>query len=345
MKTFHHSFKIPVFGNLAFFLLVSLSLFHAGCQRVAEFEGPDLNDIYGDFAVLEDFSVSSAQVDFSKNETVFFKARFSTITNWKIEIKSLATGGIKIIEGRSKVIDATNATWDGSTTVFPRFGIGNCSVLLRVEADSSEHQASVQVNGMFQPKGKLIADFETPINPAWKFFVQSGANMSFRIDSKRPAPEGQKYFDLGGTVNWDWLIGMFDIPSSSMGASGFDLAANPDDLYFNAVVFRPDSLPNGFLLLRFSEDENGDGKFNESNEDQYAIELREFQSGWNVVSIKYSDLQYLVNGTPASPKGNGVKNPDKLNMVSCLFLANPSSGYAQVLMDYMIFTTGAPLKL
>lgn len=326
-------------------VLAMIGFFFSACDRVTEFEGPDLNDIYGDFAVLEDFKVSKAQVDFSSNERVHFNARFSTITNWTIEIKSLTTGGIKVIEGRSKVIDASNATWDGSTTVFPRLGIGNCSVILRLDADSSMHEASIQVTGLLQPQGKLIADFETPLNPAWKFFVQNGANMSFRIDSKINAPEGGKYFDMGGTVNWDWLIGMFDIPASSMGSSGFDLSTNPDEVYFNALIYRPDSLPNGFLLLRFSEDENGDGKFNESNEDQYAVELREFEPGWNIVSIKYSDLQYLVNGTPASPKGNGVQNPDKLNMVSCLFLANPASGYAQVLMDYMVFTTGAPLKL
>lgn len=343
MKSSNLYVKTP-FQYMGILLLVT-SMCMLGCDRVTDFEGPDLQDIYGDFSILEDFSASTAQVDFSKGETLHFKARFSTITNWKIEITSLSNGGMKVIEGRSKTIDASNANWDGTTTKFPRLGLGNCIAVLYVEADSSQHQTAVQITGIFQPQGKLIADFETPVNPAWKFFVQSGANMSFRIEAKMQAPEGGKYFDMGGTVNWDWLIGMFDIPSSSMGSAGFDLSNNPEDLYFNAIIYRPDSLPNGFLLLRFSEDENGDGKFNESNEDQYAVEIRAFESGWNVISVKYSDLAYLVNGNPGSPKGNGVKNPDKLNMVSCLFLANPASGYAQLLMDYMIFTTGGPLKI
>jgi len=32
-------------------------------------------------------------------------------------------------------------------------------------------------------------------------------------------------------------------------------------------------------------------------------------------------------------------------MVSCLFLANPASGYAKMDMDYLVFTTSGPAKL
>lgn len=318
----------------------------SSCNRDSEtFEGPDLNDLYGEFMVLQDFGVSSPSIDFSTGATVFFTAQFSRITDWTIRISHASNGSVKVITGRSRIIDATNATWDGSTTIFPVFDVGSCSAELFVDADSSTHQSSVTVRGTLKPNGTVISDFESAIDPKWNLFVQSGANMSFRTEDKITAPVGSKYFDMGGEVNWDWLIGLFDVPATAMGSNGFDLTSNPDDLYFNVVLNRPDSLPNGFVLFRFSEDENGDGNFNESSEDQYAVEIRDFDPGWNIVSIKYSDLQFLVNGVPTDPNGNGVKNPDKLHTVSCLFLADPNSGYAQVLMDYMVFTTGGPLKL
>lgn len=338
-------FKTRSIASASVYLIALTLLFSASCQRIELFEGPDLIEIYGDFTVLEDFSASQSSVDFSTNESVYFTARFSTITNWTLEITSDESESVKIIEGRSKELTASNALWDGTTSKFPVFQPGKCTATLFLEGDSSEHSLTIDVTGSRQPEGLLIADFEGNLNPAWRFFVQSGADMSFRIESKVPAPVGGKYFDMGGTVNWDWLIGMFDIPNTAMNGGSFGLPNNPDDVYFNAVVYRPDSLPNGFLLLRFSEDDNGDGKFNESNEDQYAVEFRDFEPGWHIISFKYSDLEYLINGAPADPKGNGVRNPDKLNMVSCLFLANPASGYAQVLMDEMIFTVGGPLKL
>jgi hypothetical protein len=51
----------------------------------------------------------------------------------------------------------------------------------------------------------------------------------------------------------------------------------------------------------------------------------------------------LVNGQPAAPIGNGIREPHKLKEVSVLFLANPTSGYSQSYMDYLIFTQNGPL--
>jgi hypothetical protein len=52
----------------------------------------------------------------------------------------------------------------------------------------------------------------------------------------------------------------------------------------------------------------------------------------------------LVNGQPAAPNGNGVREPNKLTQVNILFLANPASGYANARLDYMIFTEGEALQ-
>ena len=42
--------------------------------------------------------------------------------------------------------------------------------------------------------------------------------------------------------------------------------------------------------------------------------------------------------------GNGVHNPDKLNKVSVLHLANPTSGFAKSGIDYLIFTENEALQ-
>ena len=77
----------------------------------------------------------------------------------------------------------------------------------------------------------------------------------------------------------------------------------------------------------------------------YALELKDLDPGWQIVSIKYADLIALENGQPTTPRGNALHNPDKLHTLSCLFLANPATGYSQVLMDFVVFTNDGPLKL
>ncbi len=326
-------------------IVLVASSFLVGCERNTEAEGPSLNDLYGDFTVLQDFEANQETVDFSSQESMHFKARFSTITSWRITISSDNSDAIKIIEGRSNILDEETASWDGTTTLFPTFGIGSCTAELWTEADSSIQTTKVTVSGLRTPSGVVVADFENGINPDWTVFAQSGANMTFTIGNTEVVPQGDNYFDMGGAVDWDYLIGLVDFPGTSVGPNGFELPSNPDNIYFNVALYRPEGITNGIVLFRFSEDENGDGTFTEANEDQYAVELTDLEEGWQIVSVKYSDLVALENGQPTTPKGNNQHNPDKLNMVSCLFLANPATGYSQTLMDYMIFTTDGPLKL
>jgi hypothetical protein len=55
-------------------------------------------------------------------------------------------------------------------------------------------------------------------------------------------------------------------------------------------------------------------------------------------------LGYLVNGAPATPKGNGLRDPNKLTKISMLHLANPNDGFASSKLDLMIFTQNGPLQ-
>jgi len=327
-------------------ILIVGSIFTA-CERDESFEGPSLNDLFGEFKVLEQFAVSAAEVDFGKNQNIHFTAKFSTLSDWKITITSTSSSAKAVIEGRSKIIDASNSTWDGNISSFPSFQIGDCQAVLEIVRDSSSAQTGFKILGKRAPTGTIVADFENGIESGWNLFAQSGANMSFVVKDTGVVPHGSKYFDMGGAVNWDWLIGLIDFPATAYHADGFKLPENPTNLYFNVLIRKKPGLTNGILLFQFKEDDNEDGTFTEASEDMYSVEVKgaDLTESWTIYSIRYDEIPSLVNGNPADPNGNGRHNPELLHTVSCLFLANPSSGYSQADMDFVIFTEGEPLKL
>jgi hypothetical protein len=193
--------------------------------------------------------------------------------------------------------------------------------------------------------GFMIADFEKGLQTSWTKFIQTGANMDFQVKTDSLAPEGNKYLNMAGTVNWDWLIGLVDFPATAYGtAKVFPLNSNPDALYFNCLVYGTSEANPSLVLFQFREDENANGIFDANTEDQYDYEVRVNWEGWKLVSIKYSEIPSLVNGAPATPKGNGLHNADKLSKISMLHLANPNNGFASTKLDLIVFTENGPLQ-
>jgi hypothetical protein len=329
--------------NLIIWMACGLVL--TGCKTDDEFDGPSLNDLYGAFSVVAPLETSADTVDFSAGETVNFTASFSKNVSWKLEIKGLQSGAVKEITGFSNLLDANNALWTGTTTKLPFFKVEDCAVQLTFEAESDTLSDTLFVSGTRTYPGLLLGDFEGTANPGWTSFVQSGADMSFGIQTNSAgAAQGNGYFDIGGAVDWDYLIAYLYMPATAYGSPTFNLSSNPEEVYFNTLLFKPESLNNGIMLFQFPEDDNGDGVFTVANEDMYAIEVQMNQNNWSQLSVKYSELQSLVNGQPAAPNGNGVREPNKLTQVNILFLANPASGYANARLDYMIFTEGEALQ-
>ena len=121
-----------------------------------------------------------------------------------------------------------------------------------------------------------------------------------------------------------------------------DICTN--NVYFNVMVWGEPGLTNSLVLFQLQEDENADGNFTSASEDMYSVQINVNWVGWKLVSVKYSDLQCLVNGSPAAPSGNGVHESDKLMQINMLHLANPNSGYAKSKLDYIIFTENGPLN-
>jgi hypothetical protein len=326
-------------------ILAGAMLFSACKKEETIFDGPSLNDIYGEFSLLQPLEVNSSNVDFEAGQTAVFTAEFSKNVSWILKITGTSSGAVKEITGFSKSLDASNATWNGTTTNLPMFKAEDCTVELSFENEEETYASSITVDAPKVNTGLLLEDFEGEWNPGWGSFVQAGADMSFVIKTDGNAAQGNGYYDMGGEVGWDYLIGLIDIPGSAYGAPTFDLSSNPDNVYFNVLLAKQPTLNNALVLFQFREDENGDGVYTEGEEDLYSIEmLLNGENGWQLVSRKYADLVTLINGEPAAAIGNGINEPDKLIQVSILMLANPATGYSQTLMDYMIFTENGPLQ-
>ena len=318
------------------FISLLLSLFSCRKDEINQIDGPNLFDIYGDFSIVSGLTVSQPNVDFSAGENVFFSCELTKIVDWEIKITGQTSGAKKIISGTSKILNQENSTWLGSTTNLPMFKAELCDVMLTFSGESDTLYTTITVDQQKTNSGFVVADFETGWNSGWSTFIQSGGNMDFSIKADSNSPEKDNYYNVQGTVNWDWLIGLVDFNASAYGASVLPLTDNGDNLYFNALVYGEAGLPNTLGLFRFDEDDNNDGSFNELTEDQFTYEFPVDWVGWKLISIKYTDL--VGNGN-----GGNVYNPNKINKVSFLHLANPSSGFAKSGLDYLIFTENEPL--
>ena len=327
------------------YLLISLTLLvFGGCQRDTDPAGPLLTDLYGSFRVLEPLTVSASQVDFANGEQAHFSARMSILVDWQLQITGRTSGAVKRITGRSRAIDVTNSRWLGETTQFPTFGLETCDVMLTFTGQSDTLRSTIEVTGKRVLEAIVLDNFENGVASTWIPFVQTGAEMKFRIDSTPPLAEGRNYYKMGGTVAWDWLKGMLTLNATAYNSTnGFGLPNNASNVFFNGIFRQKADLSNGIILFQFREDDNGDGNFNQANEDMWAVEIRP-GANWELESLRYADLVTLVNGAPATPAGNGVHEPHKLLRVDVLFLGNPTSGYTECDMDLLCFSLNQPAQ-
>ena len=324
------------------YITLCLIVIISSCSKPDEFyDGPNLYDVYGDFEVYTSLEGSQINVDFESGETVYFTCELSKVVNWQLKITGSNSGAEKIITGTSRTLDEEVALWDGSTTNLPIFRVENCNVELSFLTEETDTilTTSVFVTTPKLNDGFVITDFEEGWNPNWSTFVQSGTSMDFGIKLDGTAPQLARYYNMAGVVDWDWLTGMIDFNATAFGETTMPLSNNGDNLYFNAFVYGDPMYPNSRILFRFDEDENVDGTFDITSEDSFGYELIIDWSGWKHVSVKYSDI---LSANDSS--GGGLHNPDKLNRVSVLHLADPNSGYAHSAIDYLTFTENEPLR-
>jgi len=322
-------------------LLLLLPL--AGCRKEQVFDGPSLEDLNKSFALLQPFAANKDSVAFGNKELVSFTAKFNKTVQWHIHIRGLVSKAHKVIGGQGNEIAAPAGLWNGSTTYFPMFTEEPCTATLRIDGLSDSFSLPVKIKSVKKNPGLLLSDFENGINGMWRRFVQSGASMDLATKQDSLAPQGNGYLNMAGTVSWDWLTVLLDIPATPYGGSVLPLNSNPDAVYFNCLIYGVPNTNPSLVLFQFKEDDNKDGNFNPNTEDQYDLQVNVNWSGWKLVSMKYSDIISLSNGQPTTPKGDSKHNPDKISVISMLHLANPKGGFANTKVDYLCFTS-TPLE-
>ena len=322
------------------YLSIGISLTLVACKPEENFEGPSLEDQYGPFVITQNLTVSSDSLDAATGEVASISAAFNKNVNWTLEITGANSGGKYTASGYSlnPVIE-----WNGSATQLPMFQAENCYIEMTIKDQPDTLRDTISLLSVKPQQGFLLADFESGLNSSWVVFAQTGANMSFVVSDDIQAGQGNRYYDMAGEVSWDWLIGMIDMPASAYGSAHFPLNNNPDEVYFNTFIYKPEGISNGIILLQFREDDNGDGVYSNNEEDMFSVEIRPDADGWKHYHYKYSDLATLINGAAGGAIGNGLHEPDKLLQVSILYLANPASGYSKCLIDNLVFTDGQPL--
>jgi hypothetical protein len=322
------------------FIILCIAALFAGCRKEeSSYDGISIEELYSDFLLLQPLTVNSDSIDFANGEVGVFTAKFNKPVSWTLEITGNTSRAKKIIQGVSKSLDASNASWDGSTTFFPIFKAEGCKARLYINGVNDTLEVQTAIKSTKVNQGLIIADFENGFSASWTRFVQSGANMDFNVKSDSLSPQGAKYLKMAGTVSWDWLIGLIDFPANAYGGGNtLPLSTNPDNVYFNCLIYGVPNTNESLVLFQFKEDENGDGAYSSNTDDEYDLQVTVNWEGWKLVSVRYSDVVSLSNGQPTTPKGNGLHNPDKIAKISMLHLANPANGYAHCKIDYLIFT-------
>lgn len=329
--------------QLFIFSLVVLAL--TSCRKDDEefVDGPNLNDLFGPFSIIEDIVINTNTVDFPNDGSVFYSGELSKNTDWFIYITGSETGATRTIQGFDRVLSIDNAAWNGGANTFPGFGLEECYLEVHFpnEEDAPILYDTVSVEGLKIDDGYLITSFEEGVGTNWSNFNQTTVTGGIVCGNDESA-KGDCHYSFSGSVPWDWAIGSVMIQPDDGGT--FGLPASASNLYFNMGFKALENVgpTNSFILFWFDEDENGDGVFDEATEDRFTYEYWSTDSEWDLISLLYGDLQFDIEGAQVETNGNGLPEPSKLVSVNVFYLANTENGLSSALVDHLIFTTNTP---
>lgn len=319
-------------------LFVGLLLLNA-CDKGENPLGPDIDKVFGDFEIIDSFTVSQNTVFFPNDESVTFNARFAAYEDWELTITGLTSGSYKKYSGFGDVVAIE---WLGSSSVLPVLKEENCSVVFTVANENYTETSELTIEAVKENEGVLVSNFESGLPASLPHFYQSGVN--FFADDASAAGQGNRYMNAGGTVPWDYLIGLIEFPAlNTVGQSHYPLSTNEHLVHFNAMIEGDENLPATFIIWRFREDDNGDGIWSGDTEDMWVTgDIPVTESGWQLYTTPYDSLVISAEGAGAS--GNNLREPEKLLSVEYLLLIDPAKGEARCNLDFLIFTEGGPLQ-
>ncbi len=320
--------------KIAFILFITLLIL--SCNKEKNPLGPDIDKIFGPFKVISPFTISQKNVSFSNAESIIFTAQFAAYENWELRITGLASGSYKYFEGSEDIVQIE---WNGSSSTLPVLKAETCEVIFSVPSENYSVKDTIVIQSTKVNSGVLVTDFESGVPASLPHFYQSGVN--FYADNIDISGQGDWFFKAGGTVPWDYLIGLIEFPALYMvGQTHYPLSPNQHSVYFNTMVQGSAQLPESFFIFRFYEDDNSDGIFDETTEDSWTTkEIYIDHDEWKLFSIPYDSLNLLDTEV-----GNGIPEPEKLISIEYLLLIDPAKGEAKGNLDYIIFTEGGPLE-
>lgn len=345
-----------------FFLFIGLVLIFLASCRKEELVGPELQDIFGEFAILETLSSDRETVDFAAGETVTFSAQLTVRTDWTISIIGLTSGARKEITGRDRDIQGEIANWDGTITFAPLFGAEECMTMMTFANHPDTLLGDTITVTSVKPEDSvdlLLSDFET--GDGWGTFAEAAAqniHVTGPYFVQDPQSETPAFIEVEageGVGHWRmtyanqgsvFICGINTTASASQGTpegSTFDFENNnPDHVYINLLV-------HGFgdgntrLSIGLQEDDNLDGTYDRFTEGTYNTEILVDWVGWKVVSVPLSAFNLSTVGGFGNIDGTGQQDIDRILSIEFLLLAvegtSTQIGYG---LDYINFTRFEP---
>ena len=338
-------------------LFLGLVCFLHSCTKI-EFEGPSIATIYGDFELIEPLKITNKTPSFSSNEQVGFHCEFNKPVQWKITILGLNTSASRVITGFSNLIDSNMIVWNGGPSQVPFFSEEDCAIELTFENETDTLRDTITiVSAKTFNNGIWFEDFEDGIpSEGLVYYNTDGGGMTFSV-ANDDALLGSSYFKMGGRVNWDWNLGVLDLPLNITNVS-----QNSDDLYINIGILSDlqDLHTGQFINILISEEtgtpfndnpNNNTSDLFEPTMEVYKMKVPVDWDGWQMKSFKYSDFE------PVSPNNQGINfnmNPSDIRAIRISCQACPSSTGNPICpenfgkdvrtdIDHIIFTANSSL--
>lgn len=332
-----------------------------GCRK-DQVEGPELQDIFGEFEVFESLDASTTTVDFSAGETVEFTATLSIRTDWEIHIVGQTTGARKVLTGRAKDIAGDIARWNGTITFAPLFAEETCTTYM-VFTDHPDTLEGPDITiTTVKPASDidlLISDFEADGQGFSPFTEPASNNLRvsgtyFQQDYATPPgfievnpAEGNGYWRMTANNAGSIFICGFGLAGENGQDNGGEPyyqfgTNNPDNVYFNAFV-RGFGDGNTRMLINFQEDDNLDGTYTPTTEGTWGYEILVDWEGWKLVSFPLSETVLSQAGGFGNIDGTGQKDLDRvINMEFLLLAVEGTSGLTGYCLDFANVTLFEP---